>query len=350
MKVIFDDVGSYPLPEGITREWVKQAFRAYEENKRRIQELVGNAIRQKLDAGVELPNYPQFQDMISQFAEPILDDSRTEEPFLVREEEARIAELDALEAFAARYKEEKGEKLRIRVCVTGPIELYYRIFQPPVYEDILKNIAKSVQRFVKWSVEHARNYEVACVCVDEPSLGLDPRIEEEGVIFALEISTEFAFKHRIDTQIHLHSPIFYETVLNVRSICVIGVESAANPSYLDLIAKERLEEADKFLRVGVARTDFASMAAEYDEKHNTNVFREGEDALRKVIDEFNSPEIVCKRMKNAFSKFGSRIKYVGADCGLSSFPSQALAFSLLKNIRRGIDAFFAEQAEQDDHD
>ena len=56
MKVIFDDVGSYPLPEGITREWVQQAFRAYEENKRRIQELVGNAIRQKLDAGVELPN------------------------------------------------------------------------------------------------------------------------------------------------------------------------------------------------------------------------------------------------------------------------------------------------------
>ena len=76
-------------------------------------------------------------------------------------------------------------------------------------------------------------------------------------------------------------------------------------------------------------------------RDSTNVFREGEDALRKVIDEFNSPEIVCKRMKNAFSKFGSRIKYVGADCGLSSFPSQALAFSLLKNIRRGIDAFFA---------
>ena len=92
------------------------------------------------------------------------------------------------------------------------------------------------------------------------------------------------------------------------------------------------------------------MAAEYDEKHNTNVFREGENALRKVVETFNSPEIVHKRMKEAFSKFGSRIKYVGADCGLSSFPSQALAFSLLKNTRKGIDAFFAEQAEQDDHD
>jgi 5-methyltetrahydropteroyltriglutamate--homocysteine methyltransferase len=41
---------------------------------------------QKLNAGVDVPNYPQIQNMIAQFIVPIMDDDRTEAPLLIKEE------------------------------------------------------------------------------------------------------------------------------------------------------------------------------------------------------------------------------------------------------------------------
>ena len=367
-KPIFDDVGSYPLPEGTTKEWLKEAFSSAATNSQ-LYEIIREAMWQKINAGVEVPNYPQFQNMISQFSEPILDDSRTEAPLLVKEEEARLVELDALEGLAAEYREERGggrgsgeggrgsgeggwegEKLKLRICVTGPVELYYSLFPPPVYTDVLSNIAKSVGRFVKHAVEGARkgakkrNYEVSCVSIDEPSIGLDPRIEvkedEESVVTALELATEYASRTAgVDTQIHLHSPIFYETVCQVAGIKVIGLESAANPSLLALIDKKELEQHDKFLRIGVARTDIFRMAAEYDERHNTNSFgKSGKERriLEAVVNEYNSPALVKKRLEKASTIFGERVLYAGPDCGLGAFPSQELASLVLKNTSLGL--------------
>jgi len=143
----------------------------------------------------------------------------------------------------------------------------------------------------------------------------------------------------VDTQIHLHSPIFYETVCEVNGINVIGLESAANPPLLSLIDKKQLEEHDKFLRIGVSRTDILSMAAEYDEIHGTNAFKD-KGVLERVVNEYNSPEKVKKRLEKAYSVFGDRIRYVGPDCGLGPFPSQELAYLVLKNTSAGIKDFY----------
>ncbi|MDI6885391.1 MAG: methionine synthase [archaeon] len=342
-RLMFDDIGSYPLPEGITKEWIKEAFTAVEtpSYKSKLYKVIQDAMWQKLNAGVEIPNYPQFQNMLTQFSEPIMDGKRTEAPLLIKEEEARISELNALEELAEEYKEQKGEKLKLRICVTGPIELYYKLFTPPVYIDVLSNLAKSIGRFVKHAVEEARNYEVVCASIDEPSMGLDPRIEEEGIITALELASEYAYRKGIDTQIHLHSPIFYEIVCQVEGIKVIGVESAAHPSLLTLIDKTQLEGYDKFLRIGVSRTDILSMAAEYDELHHTNAFRD-KGVLETIVMEYNSPDKVNKRLEKAYSLFGERIKYAGPDCGLGPFPDQELAFMVLKNTSEGIKAFYTD--------
>ncbi len=339
---LYDDIGSYPLPEGVTKDWVKQAFADVESHKTKLHELLQDTLQQKLNAGVEVPTYPQFQNMITQFSEPIMNDDRTEAPLLIKEAEARIPELAALEDLAKVYKKQTGEKLKLRICVTGPIELYYKLFTPPVYTDVLSNIANSVGRFIKHAVEEAkgnRNYDVVCASIDEPSMGLDPRIEKEGIITALELASDYAFRAGIDTQIHLHSPIFYETVCQVKGLTVIGVESAAQPSLLELIDKEQLDNYDKFLRIGVARTDILSMAAEYDELHHTNAFKD-KGVLEAIVTEYNSPEQVTKRLEKAYSIFGERIKYVGPDCGLGSFPTQELAYMVLKNTSEGIKAFY----------
>jgi 5-methyltetrahydropteroyltriglutamate--homocysteine methyltransferase len=334
----YDDIGSYPLPYGVTKPWIKQAFADVESHQNRLYDILQDALRQKLNAGVEVPTYPQFQDMITQFSEPIMDAERTEAPLLIKEGEAQLKELDALEQVAAEYKEENGEKLKLRICVTGPIELYYKLFPPPVYADVLSNIANSIGRFIKRAIEEANNFDVVCASLDEPSMGLDPRIDEEGVITALELASDYAFRAGIDTQIHLHSPIFYETVCQVNGIKVIGMESAAQPSLLALIDKNQLEQHDKFLRIGIARTDILSMAAEYDELHHTNAFRD-KGVLEAIVTEYNSPEKVTKRLEKAFTIFGDRIKYVGPDCGLGPFPSQELAYKVLKNTAAGIQGF-----------
>ncbi len=352
IRAIFDDIGSYPLPEGITKEWIKEAFAKIEieptSYKTKLYETIKDAMRQKINAGVDVPNYPQFQNMISQFIEPIMDNERTEAPLLIREEEAEMIEMDALEEMAKEYKETKGEKLKLRICVTGPIELYYNQFPPPVYIDVLSNLAKSVGRFIKHAVEEAkwnRNYDVKCVSIDEPSMGLDPRIEEEGIITALELASEYAFRKGIDTQIHLHSPIFYETVCQVEGISVIGLESAANPSLLTLIDKTQLDKYDKFLRIGVSRTDILSMAAEYDEIHHTNAFKD-KGVLDAVVNEYNNPDKIKARMEKAYSFFGERIKYVGPDCGLGPFPNQELAYLVLKNTSVGIKDFYKSRVSE----
>lgn len=117
------------------------------------------------------------------------------------------------------------------------------------------------------------------------------------------------------------------------------MESAAQPSLLALIDKKQLDDYDKFLRIGVARTDILSMAAEYDEIHHTNAFKD-KGVLNAVVTEYNSPEQVAKRLEKAYSIFGERIRYVGPDCGLGSFPGQELAYMVLKDTSEGIRDFY----------
>jgi 5-methyltetrahydropteroyltriglutamate--homocysteine methyltransferase len=171
-------------------------------------------------------------------------------------------------------------------------------------------------------------------------MGIDPRIEVEGIITALELASEYAYRKGIDTQIHLHSPIFYETVCQVDGLKVIGMESAAQPSLLALIDKNLLEQYDKFLRIGVARTDILSMAAEYNELHHTNAFKD-KGVLEAIVNECNRPDKVKSRLEKAYALFEDRITYAGPDCGLGPFPNQELAYLVLKNTAAGITAFYS---------
>jgi 5-methyltetrahydropteroyltriglutamate--homocysteine methyltransferase len=81
------------------------------------------------------------------------------------------------------------------------------------------------------------------------------------------------------------------------------------------------------------------MAAEYDEIHHTNAFKD-KGVLETIVNEYNSPGKVKKRLENAYTIFGDQIKYVGQDCGLGPFPNQELAYLVLKNTAAGIKAFY----------
>jgi 5-methyltetrahydropteroyltriglutamate--homocysteine methyltransferase len=57
--ILFDDVGSYPLPKGVDREWINQAV---QNNDPRLPKIIKDAMQQKVDAGIDVPTYPQFRE------------------------------------------------------------------------------------------------------------------------------------------------------------------------------------------------------------------------------------------------------------------------------------------------
>lgn len=339
-EIIFDDIGSYPLPPGISRDWIEQAVESRSEDER-LFGMISDTMEQKIAAGVNVPTYPQFQDMNRQYLRIINDPQLTEAPLMVKESEAKILELEALSDLGARYQKEHGKPLDIRICVTGPVELYLKEFGGTSYGDVLLTFAKSIDRFVKNAIGHSRDLNVAIVSIDEPSIGINPQImlSDEDIIKALTMAGESSHKHGIDTEIHLHSPLNYKLVCQVPSINVIGVESAASPSYLELIDNNDLQISDTFLRVGISRTDIFGMTAVLNEKYNTNVWKET-DKLKEVVTHMETPEIIADRLNSAYGMFGDTIRYTGPDCGLGSWPSQELARKLLSNTAKGIELFY----------
>ncbi len=338
-SIIYDDIGSYPLPEGVSRDWVQVQFENDPDNEK-LKSVVSDVFRQKIDAGVEVPTYPQLRDMNNQFLSIIKDPECCDEPFRVREEAAVIAELEMIEQAASLYYQQTGERPDIRICVTGPVELYLQEFGSSEYTDILNQMAESVNLFVKNAVRSAKNFRVRTVSIDEPSIGINSQImfENPPIIDALTASGDYASRNNIDVEIHLHSPLHYELACQSESINVIGIESAANPSYFELIDKNILEKWDSFLRVGIARTDISNLGAILNEKHSINVWK-NPSMLQEIVTGMETPSVIAKRLERAYSLFDERIKYAGPDCGLGSWPSQEIAFHLLSNVAKGIMEF-----------
>lgn len=314
MKV--DDIGSFPIPKGVSREWITRNLESKE-----YEEMVQRAFLMKAKY-LDCPNYPQFRDMIEMFMEPIK--TYQEDAYLIERSKAVIPELEYVQ---------KMDVDSVRVCITGPFELYYREFGGVIYDDILLNLAESVRRFA----ENACKFEnVRCVSIDEPSLGLAPDLQPEDEL--LEKAFEYNFK--ADVQIHLHEPLFYEKILET-SIDVIGIECAKKPENMDFIDAEVVESADKKLRIGVARSDTDGIIAEFNAANNVNAWGD-EELISLAIDEIEPIEKIAERIERAKEKFGDLIAYVGPDCGLFSFPTQELALQLLRNLRRAVESVMEE--------
>ncbi|MBN2111350.1 MAG: methionine synthase [Methanosarcinaceae archaeon] len=338
-EMIFDDIGSFPLPAGKTKEWMAARF-AEKKNDAELFGVINDAFMMKVEAGVEVPNYPQYQDMNEQFLSIIRDPDCTEEPFKVKTEDARIIELEAIESVARSYREEHGKKLDVRICVTGPLELYLRDFGGTEYVDILNVLAESIDRFVSNSLSSARDLNIRTVSIDEPSIGINPQVmfSDNDLIHAMDIACSSAKKAGCDVEVHLHSPLHYKLACQTENISVIGVESAATPSYLDLIDRKEVEDSDSFLRVGIARTDVFNLVAVLNEKYNTNVWKDRAH-MEEIVTQMETPQLIRKRLEKAYAIFDESIRYVGPDCGLGSWPSQDMAAQLLRNVAEGLADF-----------
>jgi len=317
--IFLDDIGSYPLPKGVRLESL---------SRDQYLQLVRDVLARKTTAGVEVPTYPQFRDMIRMFLDPIENPKLAVSPYLIAKENAKILELEAVP---------HGQK--VRVCVTGPVELYISVFGATNYTDILSNLAQSVAFFL----ENAKEAGVMAVAsLDEPSLGMNSNIvfSEDEILDALEIAS--APCRGTDCEVHLHSPLYAEACARVAGISIVGIESAAHPDYLKLIDKKVLEETDTYLRAGIARTDILSLAARLNDQMGVNLW-ENMARLEQEILLLESPTVMKKRLEAAYAQFGARLRATGPDCGLGSWPSQDLADRLLANCSLAVRDFRADR-------
>ncbi len=344
MSFIFDDIGSWPLPEteilesdGLENLRRKLLLQSCNQETSYI-ERIEKAMRQKIDSGIECPTYPQFLDMNEQFLVCMRDSSfyEHENPYTVKNSAAKIPELNMIEEASEYFYKSQKKKLPLRVCITGPVELAFNEFGTYIDSELLINISKSVNRFVLNSQKGGKHFFVRVISIDEPSVGLvDFQINRGIILEAWNIATKGC---KVDVQIHLHSPVEYRTACQVDNVNVIGVETAANPDNLFIIEKKSLEDYDKFLRVGISRTDIDNMAAEYRKQTGIEVY-EDPNGLLKMLDRKEHPQVIQKRLEKAYERFGIRIRYVGPDCGLGGFRSTENAMKLLRNTAAGIETF-----------
>jgi len=321
---LIDDVGSYPPRKSAGFE-----DRLGGRDEEAVSLLV-EVFEEKRGTGVDVPCYPQLGDMLEGYSRLLSDPECWDEPYVVRRDLARKPALEVLN----EHYEGAGEPVEVKAAFTGPVELAVAEVGPAPHRDVLMAMAETVRRFGERVVE-LENLVVRTVSIDEPSLGTNPSIsiEKEALIETLDLASDFD----AETQVHLHSPLYYREAATA-GIDVIGIETASDPSRADAVDPGVLESHGAHLRVGVARTDSDAMAADYRGRTGRDPWGEDGGFLR-VVRESESPERVAGRLEKLHDEFGDRIRYVGPDCGLSGFPSREAARTLLENVVEGVEAF-----------
>jgi 5-methyltetrahydropteroyltriglutamate--homocysteine methyltransferase len=331
MNVLVDDVGSFPLPPQVDRRTFDEAYvlaRKAIANKKDItnddfllnsfHRVIIDSFMKKVETGLDVVNYPQHYDMQRQLADT-LKEAVEKGTYLVDENQAFLPEVHVIREEAKRFYEELGTIIQLRVCILGPMEFYLREIGITAYSDVLSMFAENVKRFAKNSILDSKYVKTAVISLDEPSFGFREISASRDVIIDV-LEKAFDFNGPVK-QIHLHSPSRIADVLAVKNIDVLSFEYAASPKNIDSVSKKMLEQADKQIRVGIARTDIDSILAEL---HDTGITKPQIEQLAE------DKATIRRRFVAAREKYGDRMTYTGPDCGLGGWPTQEAALLLLK--------------------
>ncbi|MFX0031785.1 MAG: hypothetical protein ACFE8E_03170 [Candidatus Hodarchaeota archaeon] len=342
---LYDDVGSFPLPENLDKEafhkfyWI--GYKALVRNSdiyanKGIQiyfiEPMLKSFELKVKSGVEIINYPQHMNMYTQFLQPISDFAI--EPNLIDAKKALIPEVFIIEKFAKKYYEETGSTLQIKLCITGPLDLYIKQFKFSIYPDMVLNFAKSINYFLKNSLRYNKYLKSSIISIDEPSFGYVDivNITEDELIKIYDRSLEGIKTEKNITQMHIHTLNRADIPLQTKNLDTITCEYASNKS--NKISKKLLEEYDKFIRVGITRTNVDNIIAE---KIDLGASWEGLNTLDGTLSLIDSEETIKRNLLDAIEHYGERLRFVGPDCGLGGWRFPEVAFELLRRTKKVID-------------
>ena len=125
------DVGSIPCKAG--RKELSEMFQAYEKGdsqlSNRLEKLIVESFLDKILAGIDVPNYPQFRDMNEMFLQIIDGIERIREGYVetgslrLKTRKEKIPEVSIIEKNSKRIFDVVGEGFKLKMCITGPYTL-----------------------------------------------------------------------------------------------------------------------------------------------------------------------------------------------------------------------------------
>jgi len=342
------DVGSLPF-EGDYNKLLEGArtYPGETPSSKLFEEAVIKGLRGKLEAGVDVPNFPQYRDMNEMFLEMIEGIEKIENRYYMVGEKLAlrgsgvIPEVEVIRRNATRISQEFGE-IRLKVCITGP----YTLSQLFGYRDpkLFASLGDVLAEITSRSIFKEGRVKVAVISLDEPVFGLvdDPLKDKgsegrEALLKAWEKIFYAAASRGVDTVIHLHSTA--DTLfLEVSSLRVVE-SHVDDPLYSSTTLKKSLEEADKFVKASLCKTEFDTLVMERLEKklgrkpageEIADVWRRIKRGAEDPADYLESEDVMAKRLKKILEFYGDRVVYAGPECGLRGFPTYEVAIEYLR--------------------
>lgn len=359
--ILSTDVGSLPFEND--QEKFNAAFKDFQKThvhdlNRELQQRIVKGFLDKLNAGIDVPNFPQFRDMSQMFLQLIKGLEKIEGGYIetdvlcIKDGEGRIPEMEALRTNAKQIAEKIGKPVKIRFCISGPYTLS-RLF---AYKNAqtLTRLGNVLAEIIEQNLFQYKNCAVAMVSVDEPVFGivddplLDPGSEgREALLKAWENMFHRAATKNVETYLHLHSSSD-ELFWDIEKLKVIDFP-VNDPIYQAKTVKHKLENRDKFLKASICITEFdALIRKKLEATHNRNVSpQEIGETWKQITNGTINPEtfleeveVMEKRLQKIVNLFGvERIPYAGPECGLRGFPTYECAIECLKRIATVINGF-----------
>jgi len=350
-KIITYDVGSLPSTS------FEMSFKEIKNNVElhdKFQASVVSGLIDKLRVGIDIPNYPQYRNMIDMFIEMIGGIEKVGSRYIMFDKlmmrETEIPEVRIIRERIKDIYDIIGERVKIKICLTGPYTLS-SVFMNRSPE-LIKSLSDIIARITAENIFKVRYGEIGLITLDEPVFGfLDDSLIEyksegrEALLNGWEKIFRVALSHDVSTSIHLHNtsdPLFWD----VDSLQII--ESHVNDHiYYSSQTKSLLEEKDKFVKASICITDFNSLIinslrAKYREvdipSMLANVWRDIRRGFINPVTYLETPEIMEKRLRKIIQNLGiERVRYAGPECGLKGFPNYETAMEYLRRVVIAVD-------------
>jgi len=313
----------------------------------------------KIRAGIDIPNYPQFRDMNEMFLETFDGVEKVEGGYIeagilsIQTKKTWIPEVSAIKNNSGEIQDKTGRPARLRVCITGPYTLSCLF----TYRDsgTFTRIGEVISQIVENNIFHDKHGSVSLVALDEPTFGLldDPLLDygaegRETLRRAWETIFHKASVKGARTCIHLHNTVD-ELFWDVKPLNVVE-SHVDDPLYQSDKTKKLLESMDKFLKASIGISDFDKLIR----KNITASLKQriGESAINERVAEawknitngkvdpttfLEGTEVMEKRFNDIISRFGlERVLYAGPECGLKSFPTYECALECLRRVAKAV--------------
>lgn len=330
----------------------------YAGDKQYFENSVKSGFLDKARAGIDVPNYPQFRDMNEMFLNAINGIGKTGEGYVLKDtpsitqEKLLIPEVHVLRDKSREIREELGDPVTVKICVTGPYTLSTLFAQRR--RGLFTLLGDVVARMVESNIFTNKFGGVVLVTVDEPVFGFldDPALDygsegREELLRAWEQICHHVKAKNLQSCLHLHNTA-NELFWQIRSLDI--VESHVNdPLYASPRTRRFLEEEDKVLKASIAITVFDSLI-----RKTIPTRKKMSDAIlsqqvadtwtairretRRPIDFLESVHTIRGRLTKLLRRFGAnRIPYAGPECGLRSFPTYSAALECLRRIALAVE-------------